>query len=247
MPTPIRFASINIEGHTHINRVVPFLTDYRPDVVCFQELSEVDILTLEKALGMKCIFVPMAIHLAVPKDPNSAIGKTGLGIFSRQEKLSSRARWYVGSEDVLPRFARATPRNLINCLVLSAEFSFGGISYTFATTHFTWTPDGNPNDAQREDLKKMLAILHKMSDFVFTGDFNAPRGMEIFDALAAEYKDNVPLAYLSSLDPELHILKNSKKLMVDGLFTTPEYIATDVKLVSGVSDHMAITALISKF
>ena len=34
--------------------------------------------------------------------------------------------------------------------------------------------------------------------------------------------------------------------MVDGLFTTPEYIAPDVKLVYGVSDHAAIVAALSK-
>jgi hypothetical protein len=32
--------------------------------------------------------------------------------------------------------------------------------------------------------------------------------------------------------------------VVDGLFTTPEYKATDVGLVDGVSDHMAIVATI---
>ena len=35
-------------------------------------------------------------------------------------------------------------------------------------------------------------------------------------------------------------------LMVDGLFTTPKYIASNVKLEPGVSDHMAIVANIEK-
>jgi hypothetical protein len=34
--------------------------------------------------------------------------------------------------------------------------------------------------------------------------------------------------------------------MVDGLFTTPAYEAQDVKLVDGVSDHMAVVAPITK-
>jgi hypothetical protein len=34
--------------------------------------------------------------------------------------------------------------------------------------------------------------------------------------------------------------------MVDGLFTTSKYNATNVKLVDGVSDHMAIVANIEK-
>ena len=34
--------------------------------------------------------------------------------------------------------------------------------------------------------------------------------------------------------------------MVDGLFTTPAYKASDVKLVDGISDHMAIVAKINR-
>jgi hypothetical protein len=34
--------------------------------------------------------------------------------------------------------------------------------------------------------------------------------------------------------------------MVDGLFTTKEYQATDVHLVDGLSDHMAIVGTITK-
>jgi hypothetical protein len=34
--------------------------------------------------------------------------------------------------------------------------------------------------------------------------------------------------------------------MVDGLFTTPVYQTSNVKLVDGVSDHMAIVAEIHK-
>ena len=34
--------------------------------------------------------------------------------------------------------------------------------------------------------------------------------------------------------------------MVDGLFTTPTYRALNVKLIDGISDHMAIVAEINK-
>jgi hypothetical protein len=34
--------------------------------------------------------------------------------------------------------------------------------------------------------------------------------------------------------------------MVDGLFSTPGYLVSDVELHSGVSDHMAITANVAK-
>ena len=35
-------------------------------------------------------------------------------------------------------------------------------------------------------------------------------------------------------------------VMVDGLFSTPEYTVTDVRLVEGVSDHKAVVGYIGK-
>jgi hypothetical protein len=77
------------------------------------------------------------------------------------------------------------------------------------------------------------------------GDFNAPRGKEIFSIFTEKLKDNIPLNYETSLDENLH---RAGKLtyMVDGCFTTPEYVASDVELRFGVSDHAAVLATITK-
>jgi hypothetical protein len=74
---------------------------------------------------------------------------------------------------------------------------------------------------------------------------NAPRGKESFSRLAKKYKDNIPPEYKTSIDQNLHKVKGIQ-FMVDGLFTTPSYKASDVKLVDGVSDHMAVVAEITK-
>jgi endonuclease/exonuclease/phosphatase family metal-dependent hydrolase len=94
-------------------------------------------------------------------------------------------------------------------------------------------------------MKNLLALLAKTPELILCGDFNAPRGGEIFKMLADKYKDNIPPEYDSSLDTELHRIGKIKKLMVDGLFTTSAYIVSDVKLSEGVSDHKAVTAIIS--
>jgi hypothetical protein len=49
---------------------------------------------------------------------------------------------------------------------------------------------------------------------------------------------------MTSIDPKLH-RAGALQLMVDGLFTTPGYEASDVMLHTGVSDHCAITARIA--
>ena len=88
------------------------------------------------------------------------------------------------------------------------------------------------------------------------GDFNAPRMYEgkpgeIFAMLAAKFKDNIPAIYETSIDVSLHRngKTNAQELsdkMVDGLFTTPAYEASDVVLHPDISDHYAISATITR-
>src|SRR3989344_53549 len=60
-----------------------------------------------------------------------------------------------------------------------------------------------------------------------------------------EVKDNIPAEYKTSIDQNLHRVKGIQ-FMVDSLFTTPTYKASNVKLVDGGSDHMAIVSDIIK-
>jgi hypothetical protein len=98
---------------------------------------------------------------------------------------------------------------------------------------------------QMNDLGRLLDIFANLKDFVFSADLNAPRGLLVFDTIAKKYKDNIPKEYDTSIDQNLHRVKGLK-LMVDGLFSTSTYKASNVKLVDGLSDHMAIVAEIAK-
>ena len=120
-----------------------------------------------------------------------------------------------------------------------------GEIFRIGTTHFTWSGRGIISERQNGDFAGLSRILDKAEEIVFSGDFNAPRGGEIFSRLASRYKDNVPPEYTTSIDPNMH--RNGKiELMVDGLFSTPKYEVSDVKMVCGLSDHCALTAKISK-
>lgn len=242
----IRFASINIEGDMHRERVVSFLGDFKPDVVCFQELIESSVPFFERALGMKGYFVPVTVHNVRPFDSESPIGIYGVGLFSNNLVSDVKIDYYSGGIGNIPRFVRGHEGSTIWRALLRGTVSKNDERYTVAVTHFTWTSDGSTSDKQREDLKNLLAITEKSPDIILCGDFNAPRGEEIFGILAKKYKDNIPVEYVSSLDTELHRIGKVKQLMVDGLFTTPHYKVSEVKLSEGVSDHMAVTALISK-
>lgn len=98
---------------------------------------------------------------------------------------------------------------------------------------------------QQRLLPKLLETLGSFPELILAGDFNAPRGGEVFGTIAARYKDNIPPEYKTSIDGGLH-RAGKLEYMVDGLFTTPQYIASKVRLIDGVSDHMAIVAEINR-
>ena len=60
------------------------------------------------------------------------------------------------------------------------------------------------------------------------------------------YKDNIPQKIKTTIDKKIHKSKKDIQLVVDALFTSPAYAAKKVKVVAGVSDHMAIVAEINK-
>ncbi len=197
---------------------------------------------------MKSFFAPMDSRHKTLGNPSSSLVNSGVGIFTALPVTNIFEQYYVGARDAIPLFYKDSKRGIVhtNKTLLSISVSFEGSSYIFATTHFTWTPDGGVTEEQRIHLKKLFAILDAMPEVVLAGDFNAPRGQEIFGVLARKYKDNIPPEYESSLDPKFHRAGQITKLMVDGLFSTPQYEVTDVKLSEGVSDHMAVTAFVSK-
>lgn len=233
-----KLISINIEDEKHIERVLDFIHREKPDVLCLQEVLERDVPVFEKALDARGIFAPMGI---LPVTDSQEI--IGIGIFSSFPMSNVQSHYYAkyGAKPPLWHDEITDP---INRVLLSAEITVDEVPYTIATTHFTWTPGGEINERQRRDLSAFLAIVSEYDKILFCGDMNAPRGKETFDAIAKRYQDHIPKRYLTSLDPELHRTKGEKHLMIDGLFGTPHYVTEDVRLQSGISDHMAIVATI---
>ena len=239
----IKLISVNIERSKHLQRVITFLKQETADVICLHELMEGDIPFFEQELDMKALFVPSTRH---NNDGNP--GVEGSAIFTALTVVGHGTEYYWGKAGEIRDFdvtSAGTKHETQSYAILCADVRKAEEEFRIATTHFTWTADGQADDLQRADLKKMLEILEKLREFVLCGDFNAPRGLEIFTAIAGKYKDNIPLYYVTSLDRNLH-RAGHLDYVVDGLFTTPEYNASDVRLQDGVSDHCAIIARIGK-
>lgn len=240
----LKLVSLNIEHDKHYDLALPFLRDSKADVILIQELFEPDFTLFERELGMKCYFAAM---VKMPSSHGGDSARSGIAIFTRLPVSDHFETYYGGSADNIPYFSKDPVTDFVvtNKVLLGMRVAYQGETYTFATTHFTWSNHGMATDEQRSDLKAVFSILDGMKEFVLAGDFNAPRGREIFTTLAARYKDNIPSEYTTSIDKNIH-RAGDLGYMVDGLFTTLEYAATDVRLVSGVSDHMAISAHIKK-
>ncbi len=92
----------------------------------------------------------------------------------------------------------------------------------------------------------MLKILTKIPELILCGDFNSPRGGGgIYDRLATQYRDHIPAHITTTIDGQLH-RAGPLQFVVDGLFSSPEYLVNQVQVVGGLSDHMAIVAKLSK-
>jgi len=242
--TPVlTLASINIERSKHILRVSSFLRAHSPDVLCLQELVPDDLGMFRDVFGYEHQFYfPMCRY-----PEHEQLRPTGLGIVSRRPFTSTEDIVYAGHGsglDVVDRTSEETKFRTSRYAVALAEIALGGVAFTIATTHFPWTDGARTSDFQRTSCDALLRLLGGRL-LILCGDFNAPRGKEIFHRLAQQWTDHIPPAYATSLDPVLH-RAGPLQLMVDGLFSTDDYCVSGVTLHQGISDHCAVTACVRK-
>lgn len=240
---PLKLISLNIEGNFHLDKVLPFLSNQKPDVICLQETYKVNLPLFEKKLKMKSHFYPMA-DVNKPHPLNfPQLGEIGLAILTSLSTSPIKHKHYYQAPGKLPFIGYQSDQE--NRLLFWTTIKKDSQAFTIATTHFTWAMPEKADQAQASDLNKLLIILKTIPKFILCGDFNAPRGQKTFDHLASIYTDNIPQHVTTTIDPQIHRAGNLK-LVVDGLFSTPHYQVKNVQIQCGVSDHCAIIADITK-
>jgi endonuclease/exonuclease/phosphatase family metal-dependent hydrolase len=240
----IRLISLNIEGKKHLPEVFAFLSEEQPDVVCLQEVYEDDLPYLSEALGKETEsrFALMRLHKR-----EGILARHGNAILSRFPITKSDVRPYMlhdAGHIYFDNTDAETKSVSQDFNLLIADIAKEDSTHRIVTTHFPWTEDGRASDFQRTALLAMLKETERLGDFVLCGDFNAPRGGEIFGRLAQRYRDNVPLSYTTSIDPNLH-RAGPLAFMVDGMFSTNGITVSDVTMHGGVSDHCALVGRVS--
>lgn len=237
----ITLFNLNIEGDKHIDRIIPYLQNNTPDVICFQEVFQADLPRFEIAFGMQSYFAP-TMNIQDENPFLSRKGIWGLALFLKKKIISFNTHYYVGKKSKTPRFIKENP-NSGNRAVSWVTFENQDKIYSVATTHFTWSQNGNATEEQKINMQKLLFQLKRIEPFILCGDFNAPRGKEVFKMLSDTYKDNIPKETTSTIDSLLH-REGDLNFVVDGLFTTPHYCVKHVRIISGLSDHKGICATI---
>lgn len=233
--------SLNIEGDKHLPEVTRFIQNTKPDVVCLQEVFETDYKRLTVDLKLQGKFLP-TVYIDVPGKPGfHKRGVFGVAILSRVPGTFGEAYYMKRRQGELPLY-HGRP-NAGHRVLLWENIDN---HLTVATTHFTWSKGGRATNRQRKELNALMKLVNTIQPDILCGDFNAPRGKEIWTKLSKQLVDNIPPQVTSTIDPRLHYTKGLN-IVVDGFFTSHEsrVRVTSLKLVSGVSDHQAIVATIT--
>lgn len=235
----IKIISLNIEFNKNYTRIFPFFFKENPDVLLLQEVLEEDLNPFKENLKMDFIFTPLC-KINFPE------GRKTLGIatFSKYKIIKHEIFYYHGLGDSVPVIERSEPEKM-NRAILVTFIEKDSEQFCLINNYFTWVDQGGPSQVQKDDLERLLNLLSNYKESALCGDFNAPRGREIFDKLASVYKDNIPVEITTTIDKNLHYA-GDLQLVVDGLFTTKGYLAENVMIVNGLSDHCGIVAEITK-
>lgn len=236
----IKLVSLNIEADKHLERVKAFLKNEDADIVCLQEVLSNDVEDLKNLLNMDGRYGPTVFIRNKNEMGFTPGNQWGVMVLCKIKPVNFKTYYYVGNPYELPEF-KDNYHNSDCRVVVVAEFEKKGKKYTIATTHFTWSKEGETTDFQLEHLEKLLTVLKNYKCVVLCGDFNAPRGKKIWSKLASLYRDNIPREITTTIDQNLH-RKKGIQLVVDGMFSTPEFEVGNVVVQSGVSDHMALIA-----
>ena len=243
----MKLISLNIENNTHPETLI-FLKKEKADIICLQEVLEEDFEIFKKELGLNGVYQPWNYWNSQIIHPHLFGKKQGLAIFAKNI-INSESIFYIGKEEnIIKSFNeylsnKESQKN--NILLWATVRDANGIIFKFATTQLPVTYKGEVTTTQLKIIDRMLYEIKYLNEFILCGNMNAPRGYESFIRISEKYKDNVPSEYKTSIDQNLHRVKGIQ-FMVDGLFTTPGYKASEVRLVDGISDHMAIIAEINK-
>lgn len=236
----VKLIQLNIERDKHLDRIVSFLEQEQPDIVCLQEVFEHDLTMFAERFGLQKAFAPMVLNQA-SAGASEEFFLEGVGILSRVPIERVSTGWYFGNGSGILN-ENTEERDTVYQPLLTVVCSIDGVPVVVGTTHFMKSWHGLPDDYQRERMKRFLPILEEACPDILCGDFNIPRGTELYHILHDRLCDNIPPECMNSIDPTLHRVPGLS-LMIDYVWSSPPRVqVSNVRQVCGVSDHCAFVA-----
>ena len=239
----ISFFSLNIEADRHLDKVSSYLKENMPDIVFLQEVYKIHAEKIALQFGYHLSFASH-VDFNISEHIFKPLGEWGIATLTKIKPTQVKVDYYSEKPVVIPHeFIKVLkhPRALLVTKLPDGE----GKKYVFANTHFTWALTSDADVAQLPDYLRLQKLLDKLPSFVLAGDLNASRDSRVYQELASRYIDQLPVDVKSTLDPSL-FRKPELKIVVDHLFTTSDYLVDEVRVLTGLSDHCGIAAIISK-
>ncbi len=250
----MKLMTLNVERSRHLRgRILPFLRQEMPDVLCLQELCLEDLPVFEDLFGQAVCYAPLYRH---PYDSsNPTLVTVGVGIVGRLPYKRTTIHYYYGQPAPVPLFRKnfsgtgphhriPDPSSYSQAVV---AVTVGGVRVL--TTHLVVTAQGEAHPFQLVLAEKLLEYtqweLSRHGQVVLCGDFNAPRGRATWAKLAERLHDNIPAAITTTIDAQLH-RDGDLQLVVDGLFSAGTVRVQNVRMEHGLSDHLAIMAEVTQ-
>ncbi|WP_129776559.1 endonuclease/exonuclease/phosphatase family protein [Peristeroidobacter soli] len=239
---PLKLLTLNIEHDRHLDRVAQTIATHLPDIVCLHEVFEKDCATLA-AVGDYQVKYAISTLMPERSGGGSSPRSWGVAVLTRVPVHAQTVAYYADD----PRIRIFAQPNDPRRLLVMTEIDHEGRSYKIGSTHFTWSMDGETTDEQRADFARLKQALLPYPDYVLCGDFNAPRGREMFALFTDELGliDHLPADVTTTIDAQFHYA-GALEYAVDTIFATPEYRLTDVQVLEGISDHKGILASVER-
>ena len=209
-----------------------FLHEGMFDVICLQEISPAKFNQYKSDLEMYGYYYGTYVNDGE---------QIGIGILSKYKFVDTKIL-HFGEHEKNIESHEESHRAL---LVATIDPGNSGDVWNIANIHFTWSPNGLPSEQQKAHVRKLIETLDEYESLILCGDFNAPRGGEIFSHIASKYVDNVPDEYTTSIDSKNH-RAGELNYMIDGIFSTIDFKSTDFATHANLSDHLALVATFSK-
>lgn len=238
----VSFFTLNIEADKHKGNIEAYLKTNNPDVVFLQEVYKIHAEEWASKYGYHLSFAPH-VDFNIYEHIFKPLGEWGIATLTKNKPTKVKIDYYSEPPLVIPHdFMKVLkhPRAL-----LVSQIKEDGNIYSFVNTHFTWALTEDADIAQYPDYQRMQKLLDKLPSFLLAGDLNTNRGSRVYRELASRYIDHLPKNLESTLDPVL-FRKPELKLVVDHLFSTPDYKISNVQVLTGLSDHCGITCSVMK-